>query len=165
MSDTLITIIAIFTAGVLMFIFPLMTLADRNDDISELAIQTATDELVLEVTRTGKLTQDEYDSFLSKISSSEAYDIQMEFQILDENPAKKASQSAGTTKIGQNVYYSVYTTSILDEMNKKNGPKAYFLKEGDIVAQVLRNVYYKVSGNDTYVVYASSSAMVTVDGK
>ena len=33
MSDTLVTIIAIFSAAVLMFIFPLMTLADRNDDI------------------------------------------------------------------------------------------------------------------------------------
>ena len=108
MSDTLVTIIAIFSAAVLMFIFPLMTLADRNDDITELAIQTATDELVSEIVKTGKLTEDSYDSFISKISSSEVYDVQLEFQILDENPAKKASQSAGTVKIGENVYFSEY---------------------------------------------------------
>lgn len=173
MNDTVVTIIAIFLAAILMFIFPLMTLADRNDDISQLSIQTATDELVLQMTKTGKITEDEYNSFVSKVSTSEVYDIQMEFQILDENPAKKASQSAGTKKIGENVYYSVYTTSILEQLTKS---KTYYLKEGDIVtvklknvsptlAQTFRNLWYKVSGDDTYVNYASSSAMVTVDGK
>lgn len=176
MNDTVVTIIAIFLAAVLMFIFPLMTLADRSDDISEVAIQTATDDLVLKIAKTGKLTEDEYENFVSRISGSELYDIQMEFQILDENPAKKASQSAGTTKIGDNVYYSVYTTSILEEISRENGPKAYYLKEGDIVtvkvknssqtlAQVLRNIYYKVSGNDTYVIYGSSTLMVNVNGR
>ena len=176
MNDTVVTIIAIFLAAILMFIFPLMTLADRNDDISQLSIQTATDELVLQMTKTGKITEDEYNSFVSKVSTSEVYDIQMEFQILDENPAKKASQSAGTKKIGENVYYSVYTTSILEELFRENGPKAYYLKEGDIVtvklknvsptlAQTFRNLWYKVSVDDTYVNYAISSAMVTVDGK
>lgn len=176
MNDTLVTIIAIFSAAVLMFVFPLMTLADRNDDITEVAIQTATDELVSEIVKTGKLTEESYENFVSKISTSEVYDIQLEFQILDENPAKKALQSAGTTKIGENVYYSEYTTKILNELSREDGPKAYYLKKGDIVtvkvkndsetlAQVLRNIWYKVSGNDTYVIYGSSSAMVTVNGK
>ena len=120
MNDTLVTIIAIFLAAILMFIFPLMTLADRNDDISQLSIQTATDELVLQMAKTGKITQDEYESFVAKVTTSEVYDIQMEFQILDENPAKKASQSVGTKKIGENVYYSVYTTSILEQLTKAN---------------------------------------------
>ena len=64
MNDTVVTIIAIFLAAILMFIFPLMTLADRNDDISQLSIQTATDELVLQMTKTGKITEDEYNSFV-----------------------------------------------------------------------------------------------------
>lgn len=173
MSDTLVTIIAIFLAAVLMFIFPLITLADRNDDISQLSVQTATDELVLSIAKTGKLTQDEYESFVTKISGEQLYDIQLEFQILDENPAKKTSQT-NVTKIGENVYYSVYTTSILEQVN--SNAKAYYLKEGDLVtvkvknssqtlAQVLKNVYYKVSGNDTYVISGSSSAMVTVNGR
>lgn len=33
------------------------------------------------------------------------------------------------------------------------------------LSQVLKNVYYKVSGNDTYVIAGSSSAMVTVNGR
>ena len=36
MSDTLITVIAIVLAAVLMLIFPLMTMADRTDDVSQL---------------------------------------------------------------------------------------------------------------------------------
>lgn len=173
MNDTFVTIIAIFLAAILMFIFPLMTLADKSDNINQLAVQTATDELVMEIAKTGKLTEDEYNNFVSKISTSAAYDIQLEFQILDENPAKKTSQTSAN-KIGENVYYSVYTTAILEQLG--SSAKAYCLKEGDIVtvkvknssqtlSQVLKNVYYKVSGNDTYVISASSSAMVTVDGK
>ena len=38
MGDSLITIIAIFLAAILMFLFPLMSLSERTDDISELAV-------------------------------------------------------------------------------------------------------------------------------
>ena len=47
MSDTLITIIAIFLAAVLMFVFPLMSVSERNDDIAELSIQSATTDFVI----------------------------------------------------------------------------------------------------------------------
>lgn len=175
MSDTFITIIAIFLAAILMFVFPLMTLADRNDDVTQLAVQTATTEFVDEIRRTGKLTEDKYNSFVSSIAATgNAYDVEIQFKILDENPAKKTSQSTGVTIIGENVYYSVYTTQIEDKLG--NEKHEYLLKEGDIVsvsvknrgatlAQTLRNVYYKVSGNDTYTIYASSSGTVTVNGK
>lgn len=172
MNDTLVTIIAIFLALILMFIFPLITLADRNDDISQLNVQTATDEFVANIAKTGKLTQKEYDNFVAKISTSDSYDIQLEFKILDENPAKKAEQVT-TTKIGENVYYSIYTTSILDAMAAS---KSYNLKEGDMVtvkvkndsqtlSQMLKGFYYKVSGSDTYVISGNSTAMVTVNGR
>ena len=35
MGDTLITIIAIVLAAVLMFVFPLMSIAERSDDIAK----------------------------------------------------------------------------------------------------------------------------------
>ena len=174
MSDTFITIIAIFLAAILMFIFPLMTLADRNDDVTKLTVQTSTTEFVDEIRKTGKLTLDEYNSFNSKLAATgNAYDVEIEFKILDENPAKKTSQSTGVTIIGENVYYSVYTTQIEDRLNTQT---EYLLKEGDIVsvsvknrsatlAQTLRNVYYKVTGNNTYTIAASSAGTVTVNGK
>lgn len=55
MGDSLITIIAIFLAAILMFVFPLMSLSERTDDISELAVQTATNEFVDNIRTTGKL--------------------------------------------------------------------------------------------------------------
>ena len=176
MSDTFITIIAIFLAATLMFVFPLMTMADRNDDITHLTVQTATTEFVDEIRRTGKHTYDKYNSFLTSIAATgNAYDVEMQFKILDENPAKKTYQSGDTAVIGENVYYSVYTTQIEDKLANSEG-KVYLLKEGDIVsvsvknrgatlAQTLRNVYYRVTGNDTYTIAASSAGTVTVNGK
>ena len=174
MSDTFITIIAIFLAAILMFIFPLMTLADTNDDITQLTVQTATSEFVDEIRKTGKLTEDKYNSFVSSIAATgNAYDIELQFQILDENPAKKTSQTGNATVIGENIYYSVYTTQIEDRLADDG---EYILKEGDLVsvnvknrgmtlALTLRNIYYKVSGNDTYTIYASAAGTVTVNGK
>ena len=58
MSDTLVTIIAIGLAAVLMFVFPLMTMSDRTDDVSKLTVETATTEFVDEIRTTGKITPD-----------------------------------------------------------------------------------------------------------
>ena len=52
MSDTLITIIAIALAAILMFIFPLMTMSDRTDDVSQLTVDTATTEFVDDIRTT-----------------------------------------------------------------------------------------------------------------
>ena len=46
MGDTLITIIAIVLAAILMFVFPVMTMSDRTDDMSGLSVKTATTEFV-----------------------------------------------------------------------------------------------------------------------
>ena len=40
MEDTTVSIIGIIIASILMFIVPLFTIADRNDDISKLTVQT-----------------------------------------------------------------------------------------------------------------------------
>ena len=108
MSDTLITVVAIALAAILMFVFPLMTMSDRTDDVSQLTIETATTEFVDDVRTTGKLTMDKYSKFVENISSTgNSYDVEMDLQVLDENPGKKTTQ-AESTKIGENVYYSMY---------------------------------------------------------
>ena len=89
-GDILITIIAIGTTVVLLFVFPMMTLADRNDDITELAVQTLTTDFIDQIRRTGKLTLDQYNSFITALAATgNAYDVQLEFQILDEIQAKR----------------------------------------------------------------------------
>ena len=109
MSDTLITVIAIALAAILMFIFPLMTMSDRTDDVAQLTVETATTEFVDNVRTTGKITPENYDSFVQSINSTgNTYDVEIEVKVLDENEEKKGTQT-NRTKIGENVYYSIYT--------------------------------------------------------
>ena len=116
MGDSLITIIAIALAAILMFIFPLMTMADRTDDITELTVKTATTEFVAQIRTTGKITPDNYNSFLQVITSTgNMYDVEIEVKVLDENPGKKTVQ-VQRDKIGENTYYTIYTTQILEKI-------------------------------------------------
>ena len=66
MGDTLITVVAIALAAILMFVFPLMTMSDRTDDVSQLTVETATTEFVDDVRTTGKLTMDKYSKFVRR---------------------------------------------------------------------------------------------------
>lgn len=110
MGDSLITIVAIFLAAILMFVFPLMSISERNDDIAQLGIQTATTEFVDNVSSIGKITTEDYNSFIQSLSATgNSYDIEMEVKVLDENPGKKTTWAV-TDKIGENIYYSVYTS-------------------------------------------------------
>ena len=69
MGDSFVTIIAIFLAAILMFVFPLMSISERTDDVSQLSVQTATTEFVDKVRTTGKLTLDDYDKYVQTITS------------------------------------------------------------------------------------------------
>lgn len=180
MEDSLITIIAIFLAAIMMFIFPLMSISDRNDDISQLAVQTQTVEFVDKVRSTGKLTLNDYDKFVETLSSTgNTYDIELELKVLDENPGKKGAQIS-TDKVGENVYYSEYTSQILDPLrsqkNNSTDNPARLLKEGDIIsvsvkntnitiAQMLKNFFYRISGNTSYQIEVQHAGVVTTNGK
>ena len=171
MGDSIITIVAIFLAAILMFIFPLMSLSERSDDIAQLSVQTTTAEFVDNIRATGKLTLDDYDKFLNTLTATgNSFDVDIQIQKLDENPGVKKKKKK-KDKIGENIYYSVYTSQIMDELNANNEIK---LKEGDIVSvtvkntnktisQLLRNFFYRVSGNDTYQISAQHGGIVMVN--
>ena len=171
MGDSAMVVVAIFLAAILMFVFPLMTMADKKDDVTTLAVQTATTEFVDDIRTTGKITKEKYDNFVQTLAATgNSYDVEITTQILDDNPAKKETNVS--MKIGDNVYYTKYTTQILDELKKGN----VILKEGDMVsvevkntnitiAQQLRNFMYKVTGNDSAEITASDSGIVTSNGQ
>ena len=160
------TVIAIGSAAVLMFLFPLMSTADRGDDIAQQAVQTATGEFVDNIRSTGKITVDKYDDFLATISETgNSFDVLIEAKILDENARKKVQQ-ASSSKVGENEYYSEFTEN----------EGEYNLKEGDIVSvtvkntnktmsQILRNFFYQVTGNNTYNIAAQHSGIVNVNAR
>lgn len=172
MGDSFITIIAIFLAAILMFVFPLMTMADKNDDVSQLVVETATTEFVDNVRSTGVLTLDDYDAFVQEIAATgNAYQIEMEADLSDTNPNIKTTQVT-TTKIGDTLYYSMYTSQIEDHLKTKD---TLTFKEGDIfstsvkntnitIGQTLRNFFYQITGNNTYQVGTQHAGMVTVNG-
>ena len=172
MEDTLISVIAIALAVILMFVFPLMTMSDRADDVAQLTVEVATTEFVNEIRTTGKITPDEYSKFIENIvSTGNTYNIEMEIKVLDENPGRIITKE--TREIGENVYYSVYTSQIEEKLNANQD---YKLKEGDIVSvdvkntnqtlsQQLKNFFYSVVGKDTYTIAASHAGIVTATGK
>lgn len=172
MGDSLITVVAIFLAAILMFVFPLMTMADRTDDISNLAVQTATSEFVDDVRTTGKMKLEDYEAYLSELTATgNTFDVEILIQQLDENPGKKTTQ-AEATKIGENLYYNIYTTQVLEELDSKG---RITLKEGDLVtvtakntnqtiSQMLRNFFYMISGNDSYQIAGQHTGVVAVNG-
>ena len=175
MGDTLITIIAIFLAATLMFVFPRMSLSERTDDITQLNIQTLTTQFVDNIRTTGKFTEANYGTFIERLAATgNAYDVELEFKIQDSNPGRKPAAGTSTTKIGENLYYSEYTSQILEETRNNNCVKN--LKEGDIVSvkvkntnktisEMLRNFFYSLSGDDTYQIAASHSGVVMSTGR
>ena len=177
MSDSLITIVAIFLAAILMFVFPLMSIAERSDDIAELTAQTAVSEFVDKTRAAGKITMDDYNTMISSLEATgNTFDVEIEVKVLDENVGKKSAWTNGTV-IGENIYYSVYTSQIMNYLSDTAGSNAgtYLMKEGDIIsvsaknnnqtlAQTIRGVFYSISGNGNYQIAAQASGLVSSTG-
>ncbi len=169
MGDTLITVVAIVLAATLMFVFPLMTMSNRADDVSQLSVQSLTTQFVDDVRTTGKITSDKYNKFVENIhSTGNTYDVEIEVKVRDENPGKKTTQ-ANSKKIGEDVYYSIYTTQIENTLKNNN---EYNLKEGDIVSVSVKNtnttMSQQLSGGTstglTGTIAGEASGIVTANG-
>ena len=86
MSDTLITFIAIILAAILMFMFPLLSVSERSDDIAQLSVQTAVTKFVDDSRAVGKITMENYTTLITTINATgNTYDVEIEVKILDEN--------------------------------------------------------------------------------
>jgi len=182
MQNTTSTIIALVLAGVLIFIVPLVTLTGRSDNVTQQKVELIVEEFVTEIMNTGKLTRAKYQDLESELDSTgnNSYSIEIEIKHLDENPGKKTAQ-ANYTKIGENVYYSEFTTQVLKQIGIKTDNQepsqsdTMILKQGDIIyvevkntnstaAQTLKSSFIGFSNEDEYTIKASSSGMVTVNG-
>lgn len=169
MNDIIISITVILLACVLVIVIPVMTMSDRIDDISQAQVEALVADYVDEMRTTRKITQERHDKFLANLTATGyTFDVEMEVKVLDENPGKKTSQTV-RDKIGENVYYSKFTSQIEDELKNNNG--VVNLNAGDIVVvttknssasfgQKVKEMIYKIVGNDTANVVASKSGMV-----
>ena len=178
MQNTTTTVIAICTAAALLLVAPLVTLATRNDNVVQENVRLIVDEFVTDIQNTGTLTTAKYQDFENKLAATgNTYDIDIEIQHLDENPGKKTTQ-ANYTKIGENVYYSDYTTQVLNQLNigTTTGTGKIILKEGDRIvvdvkntnetqAQTLKSSFLSFSNAGQYVIQESGEGMIKVNGK
>lgn len=168
MSDTLMAIIGIFIAVILMFILPLSIMANKNDEIAQTVVQVAVSDFVETVTNQGRITEFDYNKLVQKISATgNAYDIQIEVQIIDDN-SRRATSTADSSQTGEYKYYSVYTNTIMDKIRNDG---FYELKKDDYVIVNVKNInitlgtqfknmFYKLVGKDTYTIGTSSSGIV-----
>lgn len=170
MSNTFITVIAIMACAVVMFVFPLMATANQNDSITQTSIQSLVSEFVNTASKEGKITKDNYDEFVQKLyATGNSYDIELEVQVLDDNPGKKGQN---INVIGENIYYSVYTNTIIESLDNTQN---YMLKQGDYfivtvnntnvtMGTKLKNFIYSVVGKDTIAIQATATSLVTTNG-
>lgn len=169
MGDTVITVVAIFLAAILLFVFPLMAVSERADDTSQTYVGALTAQFVDEIRTSTVITQDKYDMFISKLAATgNTYDVEMVVGRVDENPYKESASDSGPS-VGQNLTYKLSTSQIMSEMNANSG--TFKLNTGDsisvtvkntnqTISQMLKGFLYTVSGSDTYKIAAQYSGLV-----
>ena len=174
MQNTTTTVIAICLATTLLFIAPLVALTERNDNVVQENVELLVNEFVTDVQNTGVITQAKYQSLENSLAATgNTYNVEIEVQHLDENPGKKTTQ-VNYTKIGENVYYSDYTTQVLEQLQNNN--KKMCLKQGDRIvvnvkntnrtqAQTLKGSLLSFTNAGQYTISASSTGMINVNGK
>ena len=168
MENNASVILAIFVAAVIMFGYPLITMAGKTDKAAQVAVESSTNQYVDTIRTTGKLKYSDYEAYLKEISATgNSFDVEMELQRLDENASKKAIQSEGTVS-SKSTYTTYYTTHILDMLNNNNG--TLLLKEGDIITAKVTSTNttifqqltkYLGKNSTTGAIVASSSGVVT----
>ena len=167
MARSFLIVGAILATVVLIVVVPMVTTADRAEQISSELVQQAVSETVDSVSGTGTFSMDDYEKLSSKLATTgNKYNIELKALILDENYVKKTTQTE-YSKIGENLYVTEYSPQVLEKMEKSD----FELAEGDIfsitatlestsLSQQLRNFLYTISGNDESNVIAHDSAMV-----
>lgn len=168
MENNASVILAIFVAAVIMFGYPLITMAGKTDKAAQVAVESSTNQYVDTIRTTGKLKYSDYEAYLKEISATgNSFDVEMELQRLDENASKKAIQSEGTVS-SKSTYTTYYTTQILDMLNTNKG--TLLLKEGDIITAKVTSTNttifqqltkYLGKNSTTGAIVASSSGVVT----
>lgn len=181
MEETTVTVIGMIIAVIIMLVVPLILIADRSDDIAQLVVQTAAEEFVDDVIKTGEITSSRYQRFIDALQSSgNTYEIDMEVKILDENTAKRITDE-NPKETGNNTYYSMFTNQIESRIGISSNAIAYnntgklVLKQGDgisitvknssaTLSQTLKSFYYNAIGEEIHIISATASGTVAING-
>ena len=102
--------------------FVLLSMSEKVHDTAKESIQAETNILVNDVVRTGKFSEEQFESFLKKIqaNTSLVVDAKIELQTPKENAAKKIQSADGTVSSSDN-YVTEYTTNVYDKWKLQGG--------------------------------------------
>ena len=139
MSDSFVTIILILIASVMIFMVPMIAVSHRKDVVSTQTVQAAINEFVDSTRKTGKVTQEEFSNLVQTLETTgETYEVNININNIDENPSKKDTSSVvDQVKIGENIYYTEYTTQVEKKLEENNGEIK--LSTGDFVTVDVEN--------------------------
>lgn len=174
MSDTFITIITAATIIILMFAVPMMATANQNDEITESSIKAITQEFVNKEAMKGKITAEDYNAFIEELNATgNTFDVELEVQVLGDNPGVKGSAGVVKNTLGENIRHSEFTTTILNKLESNEGQ--FLLHKGDYfivsvkntnitLGKQLQGFFYQVIGKESSIIDTSASALVSVTG-
>lgn len=169
MGETLTAVFIIFLAVTLMFVYPMESISNRNDDIAQQAVEVIVTEYVNGVAVSGIMDKAGYEQLESKLEATgNTYDIEVEIRISDKNPGKKEDNQ----KIGDTTYYSLYTSQVesqLDTIGSINLKQGDFIKvsiknTNTTISQMFKGILYGLTGNEAYVISAQYSSSVLATG-
>lgn len=170
LGETFITIFVIVLVSAILFIFPLMIISNQVDSASQISLQTYLTDFINEICDTGKITKTSYDKFIERITGPNVYNVEIELKILDNNPNKKTTAD-NSTKLGEDVYVTYYTSQIVQQLDDKNFDGCVFLKEGDQVHVYIANTNTTIlqqlsitPKSDLPTIVAESTQTCTVNG-
>ena len=131
MGDSLSIIFAVMVAVVIMFIFPTLDTWERQDDLSYMAVYSATTDFVDAIRNTGVLTPDMYNSFYKQLlGTTNTYKVTLEHR---EYLVVPKAGVAGATEID---YLYHYTSEIENVLNSGNN---YTFDKGDYIYVSVKN--------------------------
>ncbi len=133
MGDTAMVIVAIGVAVVIIFVFPLVEIANKQDEVTTMEVSELTTEFVNRITNTGRLTSEDLNNFKQELAASGSYDVQIKLQKIDENLSKK--EYAAQVTIGDNTYYVMYPTQVMEALrgDGSSDDTEIPLQQGDLV--------------------------------
>lgn len=109
-------VLVIIVGAIIMFVVPLMITSGNVDDVTNLAAQEATAEFGNKIATTGKLTQEDYDNYVSTLAATgRSYEVELTVQMTDDNNQKRKISATGTIS-GENEHITLYNTQIGEAM-------------------------------------------------
>jgi len=168
MGATIITITAIVLVALLLFLYPLLNVAESDENIIGLDVQTLVDEFTTIIAERGEINQRDLDMFVEQLLALNFHwNIELEVIALDDNPGKKVVVTTSDA-IGENLTITQFTEQI---MNGLDAYGVYSLEVGDIVSVTVNNTnrtmgeilrgFFTPGTGGTSRIRASATRMVT----